>query len=385
MFYKSHVKGRSMNLKVKAALLAAASAMFLSSVVNAAPEVSFSGYLDADGWADFTGKYYTNTELDLGLTVKFSDAVSAHVYATANGLYSTMVDDSGFVRPSGVGSIPAGYGVPNERWLTMNFDGFDITYTSPIGTFAVGDIVYQFGKFNYYIYKRKSMITTEAFSRGIKYTVGNEKISQDLQIGIADKDFYTTDVNGATNITFAEGQSAGLYYGMRGSSQVSLNDGADLFIGLEYKGSFGDPLALKLDVGYNSFISADGKRKNFTAILVEPSLSLGNFTTAATAFFSLDKAKEENLSAEKLGLGDEMFFYVEPGYMFNDYIGLGLPLEYHDPNMDIEKDGAFWVVPTFYIYPIENVQWWIWGQVVKYADKDTDNAYGFGSEIIVTF
>jgi hypothetical protein len=373
-----------MNLKIKAVLLTAASTLLLSSFVNAAPEVSYSGYLDADGWADFTGKYYTNTELDLGLTVKFSDAVSAHVYATANGVYSTMTDSNKYVMVSGKGNVPAGYGVPNERWLTMNFDGFDITYASPIGTFAVGDIVYQFGKFNYYIYKRKSMITTESFSRGIKYTIGNKTISQDLQIGIADKDLYTTDVNGATNITFAEGQGVGLYYGMRGSSQVAFKDGTDFFAGLEYKGSFGEALALKLDVGYNSCIF-DSKRKNFTTILVEPSLSLGSFTTAATAFFSLDIAKEENLSAAKFGLGDEMFFYVEPGYTFNDHFGIGLPLEYHDPLIDVDNDGAFWVVPTFYIYPIENVQWWLWGQVVKYTDKDADNAFGFGSEIIVTF
>ncbi len=379
MFNKSHVKGRSMNLKVKAALLTAASTMLLSSVVNAAPEVSFSGYLDADGWADFTGKYYTNTELDLGLTVKFSDAVSAHVYATANGVYSA----------SAVGNVPAGYGKAAERWLTMNFDGFDITYESPLGTFAVGDIVYQYGKFNYYFYKRFSMITKESFSRGIKYSVGTDKFTQDLQIGIADIDDFTTDVNGASTINISESQNVGVFYGIRGSSQLNFKEGQSFFAGLEYKGSFGDVLSLKLDVGYNSL--AGKERTNLTTILVEPSLAFGNFTVAATAFFGLDDVDSVNVSSsvfsvnDNITFNDEMFFYVEPGYTFNDNFGIGLPLEYHDPNIDVEKDGAFWVVPTFYIYPIENVQWWLWGQlVVPTADK-ADNAYGFGSEIIVTF
>jgi hypothetical protein len=294
-----------------------------------------------------------------------------------------MTDTTGAIIASGVGQVPAGYGNPKERWLTINFDGFDITYQSAAGTFSVGDIVYQYGRFNYYIYKRFSMITRESFSRGIKYSVGNDKFAQDIQIGISDKDLYTADVNAASKFTFSENQSVGLYYGIKGSSQVEFKEGTDFFAGLEYKGSFGDVLSLKLDVGYNSF--AGEKRGNLTTILVEPTLSFGKFTTAATAFFSIDDSSSVNLSAEKFGIAEEMLFYVEPGYTFTDHFGVGLPLEYHDPDFDTEKDGAFWLVPTFYIYPIENVQWWIWGQIVKYAAEDTDNAYGFGSEIIVTF
>jgi hypothetical protein len=370
-----------MNLKVRAALLTAASTLLLSSVVSAAPEVSFSGYLDADGWADFTGKYYTNTELDLGLAVKFSDAVSAHVYATANGVYSK----------SAIGNVPAGYGKPAERWLTMNFDGFDLTYASPFGTFAVGDIVYQYGKFNYYYYKRFSMITKESFSRGIKYSVGNDKFTQDLQIGIADLDDFSTDVNGASSIKFSESQNVGVFYGIRGSSQLSFKEGHNFFAGVEYKGSFGDVLSLKLDVGYNSL--AGEKRTNLTTFLLEPSLAFGKFTVAATAFLGLDDVDSVNTASkvfsvnDKITFNDEMFFYVEPGYTFNDYLGVGLPLEYHDPIIDTEKEAfeAFWVVPTFYIYPTENVQWWLWGQMVAPTAKDSDLGWGFGSEIIVTF
>ncbi|MGE5670222.1 MAG: hypothetical protein ACM31E_02180, partial [Fibrobacterota bacterium] len=64
------------------------------------PSVSFTGYLDADAVADFKGKYYANTELDLGMTATFSEKVSAHIYTTVNNVYS----------PSGLGNVPAGVG-----------------------------------------------------------------------------------------------------------------------------------------------------------------------------------------------------------------------------------------------------------------------------------
>ena len=80
-----------------------------------------------------------------------------------------------------------------------------------------------------------------------------------------------------------------------------------------------------------------------------------------------------------------MFFYVEPGYSFTDNFAVGLPLEYHAVDMDDEDDDAFWIVPTFYIYPFENVQWWLWGQVVLPTVENADPAYGAGSEIIVEF
>ena len=354
------------------------------------PEISFGGYLDADVWGNMKGTYYTNSELDLGMTMKFSDNVSAHVYATVNSAYQD---------PAGI--IPAGGGDPAARWMSMAFDGYDITYTSPYGTFTVGDLVYQYGKFNYYFYKRLSMITNETFVRGIKYSIGNDMITQDFTAGIADANSSTSDIQGSTSFKFGEkGGSLGVYYGVRNDATISFEDGGDIYAGAEYLGSVGEMLTLKFDLGYQglSGLTLSGDRANIISILFEPTLTLGNFSAAFTGFVSLnddtlitgfDEGTMELTTTTNAGnifkLGDEMFFYLEPGYKFTDVISAGLPLEYHAGDMDDDDDDAIWVVPTLYVTPFENVQWWIWGQLVKPLADGADNGYGAGSEIIVTF
>lgn len=350
------------------------SSMLVSAVCIAsfaAPEVKFSGYLDADAWLDFKGNFYTNNELDLGMSVDFTEKVSAHVYATVRA-----------------GLIPAGLGLPKDRWADFVFDGFDITYKSKVGTFSVGDLVYQYGKFNYYFYKRLSMITNESFTRGIKYENGNDVITQGLSVGIADvSDDVSGDIVGSTSLTFGENQSLGLHYGIRGNARLSFKTGTDFFAGAEYNGSFGENVSIKADVGYLNVKGAE--RKNVFSFLLEPSLSFGSFSTAFTGFFMLDPDSANDLSAPLLtGIADEMFFYVEPGYSFNDYLGIGLPLEIHAGKLKDKDDNNFWAVPTFYVYPTEGVQWWIWGQMVvpmvRGITKD-NLSYALGSEIIVTF
>lgn len=344
------------------------------------PAVDFSGFLDADGWADLHGGYYTNTELDLGLTVKFTDKVSAHVYSTVNNCYST----------SGNGYVPAGNGSPSERWLDMKFDGYDITYASKLGTFTVGDIVYQYGKFNYYGYKRFSMITNENFSRGIKYGIGGSRVETELQVGIADVNSSVGDVQGMTKVKFSDSQSATVFYGVRGSSVSKFKTGSEGFAGLEYNGAFGDVAKVKFDLGYRNLAAAEegGDRSGLLTLLLEPSLAFGKFTVAMTGFAMIDPDTVNTISAPAYTkVADEWFAYVEPGYQFNDYLGLGFPLEIHGREIDVKSDEEFWVVPTFYIYPTSNVQWWIWGQMISYidSDEDKDPAWGLGTEIIVSF
>lgn len=125
-------------------------------------------------------------------------------------------------------------------------------------------------------------------------------------------------------------------------------------------------------------------RTNVVSILLEPSLTLGNFSTAFTGFVMIDNDSLVN-SASLFKLDDEMFFYIEPGYTFTENFGFGLPIEFHAADLADKNDNAMWLVPTFYVYPFENVQWWIWGQVVKYIAEGKDNAFGLGSEIIVNY
>lgn len=338
----------------------------------AAPKVTFNGYLDADVWGDCTGNYYTNNELDLGLALEFSEKVSAHVYATA---WSANGENPG--------AIPARYAPPSERWLSFLFDGFDITFKTSMGTFTAGDLVFQHGKFNYYFYKRLSMITPESFTRGVKYSIGNNVVTQEVLAGVADRNSSTSDIQGVTNLTLGENHTLGLYYGMKNDVTADFSDGTDFYAGVEYRSAGPGVLDIKADFGYMN--PAAKELPQTYSILLEPVLTLGNFSAAFTGFVMIDDNKLINSAAEQFKLDDEMFFYLEPGYSFNDNFAVGLPLEYHAVDLDNEDDNAFWLVPTLYVYPFENVQWWIWGQIVKYRQEDAANAYGIGSEIIVTF
>lgn len=343
-----------------------------SIMVYSAPEVSFGGYLDADVWGDLTGMYYTNSELDLGMSLQFSEKVAAHVYSTVN---------SAFIG----GGIPAGPAPADaeNRWLDMYFDGFDITFDTDYGSFTVGDLVYQYGTFNYYLYKRLSMITPESFSRGLSYSISSGMISAQLLAGIADRNTSTADVQGVLNLAFSESNTLGIYIGMQNDAVYEFADGTDFYAGAEFDGTAGDMLSLKFDLGYKKLAGEDGL--SVISVLFEPSLSLGKFSTALSAFYSYDGDEAVNGAKDLFGLGDEMFVYVEPGYSFTDMFAAGLPLEYHAFDITNEDDNEFWAVPTFYVYPTDGVQWWLWGQMIAPLVEDADLGWGVGSEIIVNF
>jgi len=362
----------SLKTKVFAVLLFCA-----VSLSFAEPKVSFSGYLDADVWYDFAGTYYTNQELDLGMSVAFTEKVSANVYVSANTAFDN--DDA---------TIPAGLGAPADRWGSIDFDGFDITFESKIGTFSVGDLVYQYGGFNYYFYKRNSMIVGESFTRGISYSVGNDAISQTLMIGASDSDLRG-DVVGATEITLGEGMGIGVFYGINTGSKMEFSKSGLFFAGVEFNGSFGDALELKLDVGMQNFVSGfdsdgDAERSTVIPLLLEPTLSVGSFSAAMSVYYAVDGDE----TGEYLGTAGEQFYaYIEPGITISDPLAVGLPLEIHSgSSMDnFDVDGSFWAVPTFYVYPADGVQWWIWAQLVVPFAEGADVAGGLGSEIIVEF
>lgn len=347
-------------------------AVALVSVYAEGPGVTFSGFLDADVVADFEGYYYNNNELDLGMSVAFSENVSANVYATVR-----------------TGIVPARGGAIADRWAGLAFDGYDISYTSNVGTFSVGDLVYQYGKFNYYFYKRLSMITKESFTRGLKYSFSSDMITQDVLVGIADNpNSSTSDLQGATNIKLGDAGSVGVYYGIQNDAQLSFEDGTNIYGGAEYNGSFGDLFSLKADVGYMGLAGASskGEQANLISLLVEPTLTIDKFSAAFTGYYMYDGDDKKN-GAGHFGLDDEMFFYLEPGYSFTDVFAAGLPLEYHAGDLNNETDNTFWVVPTLYFTFAENVQWWLWGQaVIDLTEKDpADPAFYAGSEIIVNF
>ncbi len=392
---------------LKRTILGLSLALIVGFTASAQPEVEFSGFLDADVWTDFEGSFFTNHELDLGMGIGFTENVAAHVYVTMTA-----------------GSVPAGGGRAAERWGAVAFDGVDIEIGTDFGTFTVGDLVYQYGGFNYYLYKRLSMITTESFTRGIQYSLGNDMISQTLLVGAADvadeivdiKSSYVIqgdtagdsltvleeitsdsamanvlDIGGATALSFSEAMSVGVFYGTRVDIYNGFEETGMIYAGAEFLGTFGEALALKADIGLLNLpkpeVNDDGEmvyeRSMVTSFLIEPALTLDKFSTAASFFTLLDP--DTLGGAAYYGLGDEMFVYVEPGYAFTDMLALGLPIEYHAFMLDNEDDDEFWLVPTFYVLPADGVQWWIWGQYAHKLDDKLDPGFGLGSELIVEF
>lgn len=357
----------------KAVMFGAALSLILTTGVVAQPTVSFSGFLDADVWTDFEGNFFANQELDVGMSVGFTESVSANLYVTMES-----------------GSVPAGGANPADRWVSVDFDGVDLTFATGFGEFTVGDLVYQFGGFNYYGYKRLSMITPENFTRGVQYTYSSEMFTQSLLTGVANVDMSTGDVVGVSEISFAEEMGVSLYYGLRGSVMDGFENMGVFFGGLEFLGTFAEALEVKADVGYQSL----GGDANTFAILVEPLLTIGGFSTALSYYQFIDP---DDTGANFVG--DDMFVYVEPGYAFNDYLAFGLPLEYHEGAMDEMmdasdeevEDASIWVVPTLYVYPTDGAQWWFWGgATIPLDEKDVDGAdtevgFSLGSEIIVEF
>lgn len=384
-----------MTRRIGLATIATFAALLTWGYAHAGVSLSSGGYLDSDIWSDLKGNFYTNDELDLGTIVSFGDSgkVQAHVYTTVRG-----------------GVVPAGYGEPADRWVALLFDGVDITFTTPIGSFAVGDLAYQYGKFSYYFYKRQSMITPESFTRGLKWSLERESFSTSILAGAADtpdeilgfhyvvqsdsagdtlevlteealaSEGNAADLGGSTTIGLGSAGSLSLYYGLRSDMKIGFKESGLVYGGLEYKASFfEEALGVKFDLGVRSLPGAE--RATLVSLLLEPSLKVGKFSVAATYYQVIDP-DETGASL----VGEDMFVYLEPGFSFTDMVAAGLPLELHanGPTSELADNGAFWVVPTLYVYPFEKVQWWLWGQAVVPLGEG-DVGFGLGSEIIVEF
>jgi len=323
----------------------------LATSIYAEPKIEVHGDADADVWYDATSnKGYNSHDVNVTVTGKITENISATIGVT-----------------SVAGTPPADLVSNADRWGTMDFDGAWVDWNTSIEglSFSIGDLVYTFGGFNYYLYKNKGMITSEIFPRGLQavYDMGS---------------FSITAIGGAKDDE-AGSLIAGGIIGFKPSDMISANatiittsadSNTDINAGLSTVATLG-PANIKLDFAY--ITQGDSVGMN---LLIEPSASFGNFSVASTFFM---KIKDESIEQD---VTDDMFVYVEPGYSFSDNFAFGLPLEYHDTDLDVEKDESIWVVPTVYIYPAKNLEWWLWGGSFI---GDTETSYSVGSEVIFSF
>jgi hypothetical protein len=331
------------------------------------PAISFSGYLDADMGAyfdkDFEGTTFANQELDLTTNIQYNSKVSVQVYTTVLSEQKT----------------PAGTSNPANRWGSVAFDGVTLTMALEGATAYVGDLVYAGGGFGYYNYKRAvayGTIVNERFIRGagIDYDMGLS-----VYAGVTDLDAKTVAAYLAYDLSVAEGISvkpmADVVFGKEDASGDAI---VDYHAGFEFAAELGD-IAVSGSFGTGAENDADA----YYNWLIEPSLSLGNISIAAAYYQAVVEAGGTTVN----GLTEDLFFYVEPGMSLSEGLAAGLPLEFHSYGINTGTNAAsFDVVPTAYIYPIDNVEIWAWAAAyIPVADNEGDVSYGAGLELIASF
>ncbi len=361
-----------------AALLAIAA---LAPAQGQKPELSFSGYADADFAADLRkGSSATGLEVDLTTTVTFSPRLNAVIY-------TTMTD--GVVPAQGAGNT----------WAPVLFDGAALNwaYTNDL-TLHVGDLIHGTGYFNYYLHKRAAAVVGEHAVRGVGATWRGLVVATGVS-GLGAVDSTGTPVPSREWSTFVKYDHV-LREGLTLTPSLKhtfVSGATPVSGGLSLDGAFGE-FGLKAHAAFNYW---NGDFDPGYTLLVEPSWSNGRYSLSGSLFYNEKGSKPApNIptttlpgpSADSLALAlrggrtafDDFFVYVEPGMALGKNVSIGLPLEYHVPDLDVDAGNAFWAVPTLYIYPGRGVEWWIWGQGVFHA-RGGDPDFFAGSEIIFRF
>ena len=337
-------------------------------------EVSFSGYIDADmaGTVIKGSKvnYESNQEVDLTASVKYNDKVSVDLFITNLS-----------------GNVPAGGGGP--RWNELAFDGAVVNWAlDGMGTLMVGDMVMSGGAFNYYFYKRTvryAAVLKETYTRGLgmDFDFGTSVYVGSSDLGVNYADFFL-----AHSLETDAFMVRPFFWALLGEGDVMMRPGVDFSV------KAGE-LAVSGAVG----ALMDPDKDPTINFLVEPSMSMGDISIAASVYYSM----QADAIADRSGFGfasitdpalvasngvtEEYFVYIEPGMSFNDHFAAGLPLEYHGGEKDADSE-TFAIVPTLYFYPTTDVEFWLWGGMslpMGDINDGDDPTYAFGSEIIANF
>jgi hypothetical protein len=360
---------------------ALASALALSAAAQAA-ELTFSGAVDAGYKADLTtlenapiSQY--NLEANFTVDAKLSDKVSVQLYAT-----------------SLAGSVPAAFsdgvdeptGTYIGRWPGLAFDGAAITWKlDDAQTVTIGDLVYAKGSVGYYAAKRYSSVMRVAALRGASYANGGF-------LG-----FF--GANDASDTLFTAGASylfaIDSLNSIEPTATIHVGDAEDLpwSAGLQYKGKFG-PAAVSASGSVYGGNDAAGESQLGYVLLAEPSIATDAFYVSS-AFLFAPKAKDGlgDLFAYPMrhgrsyaAWGDDLTLYVEPGVNFGGgAAAAGLAVEYHEANLDKDKDEVIYFVPNLYLYPVKDMTITLWAEADMYTDSDKDMTYAAGLETVFKF
>lgn len=365
---------RSLTATVAGTLLAGATA-------QAAPAITVSGNVDAGYKADLntfesSPKSGYNLEGNFTLDAKYSENVSVQIYA------ATLAGAVPYSFKNGVDST----GAYDGRWPVFAFDGVALTWKlDSHQTVVIGDVVVAKGSIGYYAAKRFSTVTRVTAVRGASYSYdaftvyGGANDAVDTLFSAGASYLFQIDSNNTIE------PSALAHFGIAGDVPWSG--------GLQYKGKYGSFALSASGSVYGGKDTVDKSKVGFVAFL-EPSWATDDYYVSAAALFA-PKAKDGlgNLFAYPVrhgrsyaAWGDDMMFYIEPGVNFaKGKAAFGLPVEFHDPNLDASKDETISLVPSFYLYPAKDITITPWGEVDFPTDSGKDPTYILGLESVVKF
>lgn len=352
-----------------------------AAFVASAVEVDIHGSLNMDYATyfdnDFDPTNVANQDIDLSATARLDENVSATVRATTHSTYgdSTGLHDSevrhGIARSTAMGT--------DGRVNSFDFDGAEIRWSVANSVDLIfGDMSYSAGAFNYYFWRdpaRYAVIMREESLRGIGGEFGNEKY-------------------GMGKVYFGASENAKSTMALYGSYAWPLLNHVDehLVITPSIDWMFGQHIgrhntySLGIEADYSKSMGALNygayavwgmhpyKGKGVHSFLVEPSFNYALFNLGLSYFYAIVDEDEE--LEEQIFTEDQMLFAVEPSFDITKKFSLGVSYEYHDHNVDADKDEYSFLGLNFYVYPTMRTEVVFWAGYNFNDVVDTDFALG---------
>ena len=120
--------------------------------------------------------------------------------------------------------------------------------------------------------------------------------------------------------------------------------------------------------------------KSTHTFLVEPSLGYKDFSLAGTFYQALPADRSVAIS-KQTSIPEEQFVSIEPSFSAHPKFTFGVGGEFHDLNKDVKGDDYFAAVPTFYLYPAEQMSITLWTKYQWMMQAADRLGFGLSSEV----
>jgi len=326
-------------------------------------ETEISGFADVDMGVyfdkDFDYDTKANHEVGLDLTTSLNEGFTLEV---ALLMYSTMVDTSGERMQSFVRRRDRGALVNDDESLypSVALDGVRAVWEfTENGSFVFGDLGYSHGQTSYYGFTHSSeygAILPDQFLRGIGFEV-------------ADGKFYL----GAPS---SGGRDHGIvFYASYATPLITRNDEKLVVTPVFDFMLSGNPRSHRHTIGaeveytksldklnYGTYAAMGlipHAGENSWTFLVEPSMSYGLFNLGVVGYHAA-LAFDDKTAEHQTYMPEQQFLVVEPGFAPHPKLNIGLPVEYHDPSLNVDEDDYLRFGPAAYLYPTPGAEITFW-------------------------